>query len=128
MLPSDKYAVNYLQQVSRKAAGEIRWIEASGPSALHLGVNADLISEASLRKCVHVCGCIKEYVPNSGTLWGFCKRCNGYVCDKPSCQDCYPQEQFIEDVETIANHWGPSRKQIEALVRRQAWREKVFVR
>ena len=121
---SDKYAVNYLEQVSRKAAGEIKWIEAHGPAALHIGVNGTLLNEGSVRQCKH-CSTVKQYKPGAGVLWGYCRKCDGYVCDKPGCQECYPAEQFIEDIELAAG-LGPTRKQIEALVRRQAWRERVF--
>lgn len=124
-LTSDKYAINWLQQVSRKAAGEIRWLEGNGSSQLHPGVNASLLHEASLRQCKH-CQAVWTYKPGIGRLTGYCRKCDGYVCDKAGCQDCYPAEQFIDDIDLAAGTFGPTRKQIEALVRRQAWREKVF--
>jgi hypothetical protein len=132
---SNKYAIAVLEQVSRKEAGVISWHENKP------GVMADpknkpgffggkLIAEGSLRKCEH-CGQVWTYQPGSGKLVGYCYRCDGFKCWKPSCQDCYPQEQFVEDLELtsapgIAGAFGPTRKVIEALVRQQNWRNVVF--
>ena len=113
---SNMYAENYLEQVSRRAAGEVAWVETD---------TQDLISERTLRQCVH-CQKTWPYMPGSGTKYEFCFKCDGIVCDKPVFATCYPKEQFLDDLELAVGEWGPVHKQIEALVRQQVWRERVF--
>lgn len=40
--------------------------------------------EGETRQCVH-CQSMWEYRPGSGTIRGFCLRCNGFLCAQQSC-------------------------------------------
>ena len=73
--------------------------------------------EGDMRQCVH-CQKIWTYKMGSGRLSGFCWRCNGYICDKRACLDCYPAEKRVEDMEHIFQR---NKRAIEAAYRRQQW-------
>lgn len=40
--------------------------------------------EGETQQCVH-CQGFWEYRPGSGTVRGWCLRCNGFLCNQPSC-------------------------------------------
>jgi len=106
--------VVYLQQVSRQNAGEVLWTSLADGNKLF---------EGFVRQCKH-CQFTWTYKPGSGRVASYCKNCDGFICHKPSCQNfCYPAEQFVEDVEAIERG---NRAAIEALVRKQQWREAIF--
>ena len=102
-----------LKHVSRQSAGEIRVVDRG---------TGKLLFEGSLRQCIH-CQFTWTYKPGSGHLAGWCFRCGGFICHKIACQDCYHKEQRIEDIENIA---FANKRKIEAAVRLQRWRERVF--
>lgn len=52
-------------------------------------------------QCVH-CGCHFEMVRGSGSIHGFCGRCNGFICG-PRCIECVPLEQWLEIQEGTRN-------------------------
>ena len=103
-----------LKQVNRQNAGEIIYIANNDGKKLF---------EGFVRQCVH-CQFTWTYKPGSGKVATFCKNCDGFVCHKLACnKHCYPAEQFVEDIEAIAEG---SRRAIEALVRRAEWLESVY--
>lgn len=46
------------------------------------------------------CHCGRHWVPRpgSGTVRGFCSRCNAFFCG-PDCMECIPVEQLLENIE-----------------------------
>jgi hypothetical protein len=102
-----------LKQVSRQSAGEIRVLDRE---------TGKLLFEGSLRQCIH-CQFTWTYRQGSGHLSGFCFKCNGFICHKLACQECYHKERRVEDIENVAFR---NKQAIEAAVRQQAWRERVF--
>ena len=72
--------------------------------------------EGDLRQCVH-CQMIWTYKPGSGKLRGFCGKCNGHLCGKKYCmENCYPAEQWLDDVEDLVFR---RKRKIEAAYERQ---------
>lgn len=55
------------------------------------------LQEGSTLSCCH-CGKHWEVRKGSGIERGFCQNCMGYVCG-PSCYDCIPVEQKLENIE-----------------------------
>ena len=78
--------------------------------------------EYDLVQCCH-CQHTYKYKPGSGIRRGFCTLCNWHTCGKPVCDTHYYKEQYIEDLEAVGNK---SKKQIEAAVRLQALRERIW--
>lgn len=48
------------------------------------GTANGLTVEGESRQCVH-CQALWEYQPGSGTVRGWCLKCNGFLCNQPSC-------------------------------------------
>lgn len=80
--------------------------------------------EGDLRQCIH-CQNTWVYKPGSGALRGFCMNCNGHLCGRLECQDCYHNEKRIEDIEALARQ---NRASIEAAVHQVALRERLWNR
>ena len=80
-----------------------------------------VIHEGYVRQCIH-CQYTWEYKPGSGTIRGYCTRCDGFTCGRPACDTCYHKERHIDDLEAIERM---NRASIEALVRQQVLRELI---
>ena len=82
-----------------------------------------LLFEGDMRQCCH-CQKVWTYKPGSRAARGFCTQCNGHVCGAPGCMDCYPAEQRLDDIETLA--YRRKKKMIDAAYARQRrWAEKA---
>ena len=53
--------------------------------------------EGETRQCIH-CQATWIYKPGSGRKYGFCLRCGGVTCNKPSCNTCKQCAPFSEAV------------------------------
>ena len=54
---------------------------------------------AETLRCCH-CGMHWERQPGSGTVRGYCMKCNAVICGNPSCmRECKPFEKWCEEVE-----------------------------
>lgn len=54
---------------------------------------------AETLQCCH-CGQHWERRPGSGTLRGYCMKCNSVLCGQPACmKNCKPFEKWLEEVE-----------------------------
>jgi hypothetical protein len=60
---------------------------------------SDATQHRDLVQCVH-CQFTTVWTPGSGRYWGWCARCNGFYCGwKPTCHQCVPALQMIENLE-----------------------------
>jgi len=73
-----------------KVRGAAGFIEVMDPDRPKL--------ELETRQCCH-CGMHWIYKPGSGTVRGFCMKCNGTTCGAERCNACVPQEAQIEIIE-----------------------------
>lgn len=101
-----------LHHVSQRPAGFITVTDLDG----------QVLHEGEVRQCKH-CQYTWRHVPGSGRDYGLCLKCNGFTCGRPQCDDCYPAEQRIEDLEAIERR---NRASIEAAVRQQNLREQIY--
>ena len=54
--------------------------------------------EIDLCSCVH-CQMVFPFVKGSGTLRGWCMRCNGTTCGRPCCDVCVHWKQLLANME-----------------------------
>jgi hypothetical protein len=70
------------------------------------GVLVDGMQIGETLQCCH-CGGHWDRVPGSGTLRGFCLKCNGVLCGKEACMtECKPFEKWLEEVERGGDRSG----------------------
>ena len=63
------------------------------------GILIDGMQVAETLQCRH-CGMHWERKPGSGTLRGYCMKCDAVLCGKPVCMsECKPFEKWLEEVE-----------------------------
>ena len=61
-----------------------------------------VVDGQQVAETLQCCHCSAHWVrqPGSGTLRGYCSRCNAVVCGKQACMEtCVPFEQWLESVE-----------------------------
>lgn len=59
----------------------------------------DGVQVAETLQCCH-CGMHWQRKPGSGTLRGYCMKCNAVLCGKAECMsECRPFEKWLEEVE-----------------------------
>ena len=59
-------------------------------------ISGKVVDEHDTRVCVH-CGGQFIVVPGSGTVRGFCLKCDGVLCGNPKClANCLPFEKWLD--------------------------------
>lgn len=66
----------------------------------HGGIMLDGVHVADTLTCCH-CGYVWVPIKGSGIQRGFCLKCMQVTCGRPECNECVPQEKFLDQIDKM---------------------------